>query len=246
MKKLTLLLTAVFAFTVLSFAQADYTMYRTVYITPKYDKLKELGKVMAEHNKEYHSEGPNQAYIWLIQTGPHTGDWLYVFGPATFTEMDNIDMAESHKDHWISEVMPFVADVSNGEYWRMDDELTWIPKDFENPGKEVLTFFEVKDFEEYRFKAILEKVQAVYEAKAYDHFFQVYNTQFSSACGRDVLIAGSFANWAFFDKDRTFKKDFEELHGEGSWSMLMEEYKDVVVSSYDEIIIYSPELSGVE
>jgi hypothetical protein len=40
------------------------------------------------------------------------------------------------------------------------------------------------------------------------------------------------------------KKDFEEVHGEGSWWKLIEEYRDVVVSSEDELSILLPEMSG--
>jgi hypothetical protein len=237
------MLAAVLGFAVLSMAQADYVMYKTMYLKPKYDKLKELGKAMAEHNKEYHSEGTGTVYVWLVNTGPHTGEWLIVSGPTTFTDMDNIDYGQEHQDHWLFEVMPYVEDVSEGEYWRMDAKTSYNPEDAVG-GKEVLSIYEVRDFEEYRFNDMLKKVKEVYEQKAYPNFFQVYHTQFDSFNGRDVLIAGNFPNWAFFDRERTFKKDYEEVHGEGSWSKLMEEYKDCVVSSYDEVIIYIPELSG--
>lgn len=243
MKKLTLLLTAMFAFAVFTIAQSDYTMYKTAYIRPDYAHLEELGKAMAEHNKEYHAEGTASVFVWMVTTGPHTGEWLIVSGPTTFSDIDNVDLGEDHGEHWRHEVLPYVKEISEGEYWRMDDDLSYNPENAVG-GKEVLSIYEIKDFEEYRFNDILKKVKEVYEAKAYETFFQVYNTQFSPAGGRDVLIAGNFPNWAYFDRERTFKKDFEEVHGEGSWSKLMEEYKDVVVSDYDEVIIYIPELSG--
>ncbi len=108
----------------------------------------------------------------------------------------------------------------------------------------MLAIFELVDFEEYRFKSILEDVKEVYEQKGYANFFQVYFTQFDSYNGRDVLIASSFENWAFFDNRPNFRQDFIEIHGEGSWSKLMEEFKDCVASSYDEVIMYVPDLSG--
>ena len=72
----------------------------------------------------------------------------------------------------------------------------------------------------------------------------MYTPQFDDSNFPNFLIASGFSNWAYFDKDMKFKADFEELHGEGSWSKLMEEYRDVVEGSYDEIIMYVPELSG--
>ncbi len=58
------------------------------------------------------------------------------------------------------------------------------------------------------------------------------------------MIAGGFENWAFFDNKPNFKKDYEEVHGEGSFQTLLEEYKGVVENEFDEIIMYVPELSA--
>ena len=243
MKKLTLLFVAVFGLAIMANSQADYTMFKTIYVKPDYENIKELGKAMAEHNKEFHNEAPNQAHVWVVTTGPHTGQWLLVIGPTTFTDLDNMPDSKEHKEHWLFEVLPNVEELSEGGFWRMDDELTY---DFEDSftGKEVLSFYKIKQFEEYRFNAILEKVAKVHKEKEYKKFFQVYTPQFADSDGPNFLIASGFANWAEFDKDRTFKADFEEIHGEGSWTKLMEEYKDVVEGSFDEIIMYVPELSG--
>ena len=111
-------------------------------------------------------------------------------------------------------------------------------------GKEILTFFKVRDFAEYRFKDMVEKIKEVYEAKEYPNYFELYYSQFSRECGYDVLIVGGFENWAFFDNKPDFKADFEEIHGEGSFQQLVEEYRDVVEGEYDELIMYVPELSA--
>ncbi len=39
------------------------------------------------------------------------------------------------------------------------------------------------------------------------------------------------------------KKDYEEVHGEGSWWKIIEEYRDVVVSADDEFSVRMPEMS---
>ena len=243
MKKLTLVFAAVLAFAVLSFAQESYTMYKVAYLKPDYSKLEELGKAVTDHNKEFHNEAPNAGHIWIVQTGPNTGKWLYVVGPTTFSDMDNVELGEDHRDHWIGEVLPNVKEISDGSYWRMSDKLTY-EGTTGFTGKEVLTFFKIKNFEEYRFKAMVEKVKEVYVAKEYPNFFQVYYSEFSRICGYDAMIAGGFENWAFFDNKPNFKADYEEVHGEGSFQMLMEEYRDIVENEYDEIIMYVPELSA--
>jgi hypothetical protein len=243
MKRFTLLFVAVFGLAILANSQADYTMFKTVYLKPDYENIKDLGKAMAEHNKEFHNEAPNLAHVWLVTTGPHTGQWLLVIGPTTFTDLDDMPNSDEHRDHWIGEVLPNVEELSEGGYWRLDDKATY---DFEDSftGKEVLAFYKVKDFEEYRFQEILEKVSKVYKEKEYKKFFQVYKPQFDDSNSPNFMIASGFSSWSEFDKDMNFKADFEGIHGEGSWTKLMEEYKDVVESSFDEIIIYVPELSG--
>ena len=243
MKKFTLLFVAVIGLAIMANSQADYTMYKTVYLKPDYENLKELGKAMAKHNKEFHNEAPNQAHVWVVTTGPHTGQWLLVLGPTTFTDLDNMPTSKEHREDWLFEVLPNVEELSEGGFWRLDDEVSYLLEDGFT-GKEVLGFYGVKEFEEYRFTAILEKVAKVYKEKEYDHFFEVFRPQFADSNGPDVLIASGFKNWAYFDEDKKFKADFEDVHGEGSWTRLMEEYRDVVEFSYDEIIMYVPELSG--
>lgn len=247
MRRITLLIIAVFSLAMFTNAQdkSDYTMYKTVYLEPEYENLKEFGEALSDHNKKYHSEGTSSAWVWSVKSGPNTGQLIYVVGPTTFTDMDSWDMSADHSKHWREEVMPYVESVSHGEFWKMNDKLTYQPEDAVG-GKEVLTFFDVKDFEEYRFKKLLEQVKEVYEEKGYKQFWQVYYPQFWTNTGRDVMVASNFENWAFFDRERTFMKDFEEVHGEYSWTLFMEEFRDVVISAYDEIIIYVPELSGPE
>jgi predicted nucleotide-binding protein (sugar kinase/HSP70/actin superfamily) len=164
-------------------------------------------------------------------------------GPTTFSDMDNVELGDDHRDHWVDEVLPNVKEISEGSYWRMSDKLTY-EGTTGFTGKEVLTFFKIKNFEEYRFKAMVEKVKEVYVAKEYPNFFQVYYSEFSRICGYDAMIAGGFENWAFFDNKPNFKADYEEVHGEGSFQMLLEEYREIVENEYDEIIMYAPKLSA--
>jgi hypothetical protein len=82
---------------------------------------------------------------------------------------------------------------------------------------------------------MLEKVVAVYKAKNYPYGFYVYENQFDSGDGEDVVIEWEFDKWSFFDVDMKFSKQYEEVHGEGTWTQFMEEYKDVVEKATDEI-----------
>lgn len=244
MKKTITLFAVIVAFVLTGFAQdTDYKMYEMIYITPKYDKLKELGEAMAEHNKKFHKEDPYKASVWMAQTGPHTGDWVWVMGPATFTELDNRPETDEHMQDWRDNVMPYVSALSEGEYWKMDDKLSYSPEGSFS-GNEVWTIYDIKPFDSYRFKALLEKVVEVYKQKSYPNYFEVYKSQFDSGTGRDFAIGFGFKNWAFFDEDDKFWADYEEVHGEGSRWKFFEEYRDIVITSYDEVSEFVPGLSS--
>jgi hypothetical protein len=201
---------------------------------------------MAEHNKKYHNEGPYTAHVWAVHTGPHEGQWLWVMGPCTFTDLDNAPAGgEAHDKDWQENVAAHCDKIHEFKYWKMNEKVSYDPE--EAPGEKVLwTTFDIKPFEMYHFTAMLEKVVEVYNTKKYDNGFYVYESQFDSGDGQDVVIEWQFKNWAWFDKEDRFVKDYEEIHGEGSWVKFMEEYRDVVESSFDELAEYMKDLSGGE
>jgi hypothetical protein len=220
-----------------------YRMFDVVFLKPKYDKMAELGEAMAKHNREFHSEAPHQAHIWALQTGEYSGWWAWVMGPTTYTDLDSRPESNEHMEDWIGEVMPYIQDISNSNFWKYDDAVSYQTED-SFTGKEIWTTYEIKPFEGYRFTELLKKVKAVYEEKKLDYSFEVYRAQFESKNSGSIMVAFPFKKWAFFDDDRNFKKDFESVHGEGSWTYFMDEYKDIVLSADDAIAEYIPQLSG--
>lgn len=232
-----------FGLALVASSQDDYTMFRTMYLTPDYERMEDLGKEISDYTATYRNQGPAQMSVWVVYTGPHTGDWLLTMGPSTFTQMDDIEYSEEQRDHWVFKVLPNVETLSEGEFWRKDADHSFEKEDMFT-GREILSFFGLRDFEEYRFKEMLKQVKEVYEEKGYERYYSVYYPQFQACTKRDVVIVGQFEKWADFDKDNNFKSDYEEVHGEGSWSKFMREYQDVVESNYDELIMFVPELSG--
>lgn len=248
MKKLLKILVITLLVGNVAFAQdaetdTDYEMFEMMYLKPRTDKMMELGEALAEHNRTYHAEAPYKVHIWMVNTGPHTGELVYVMGPCTFTDLDSRPESEAHTEDWIKNVMPNIKEVSEGEYWKKDSERSYTPENSKS-GKEIWSVYDIKPFEGYRFKALLDKVVAVYKEKAYPNYFEVYYNQFDSNSGRDVAIGFGFQNYAFFDEEDTFWNDYEEVHGDGSKWKFFEEYREIVVNSYDELSEYIPELSS--
>jgi hypothetical protein len=181
----------------------------------------------------------------MVNTGPYTGQISWVMGPCTFTELDSRPDSKEHTDDWTYNVMPYVESVSDGEYWKLDDKVSYMPAG-SFTGKEIWSVYDVKPGQGYRFTALLEKAVAVYTKKSYPGYFRVYRSQFESDKGRDVAVGFGFKNYAFFDEEDNFWKDYEEVNGEGSKMKFFAEYNDVVISAYDEVSEYIPELSGGE
>lgn len=245
MKKTFLLLVAIISYAGVMFGQADYQMIEIMYLKPQPGKMKELTKGMGEHNKKFHSaEGPYGASVWSCDLGLHYGQLAWVMGPCTFTDLDGRPSGKEHDDDWNANVEPYMESTGM-EYWRFDKDHSYLPANFKPGTKLVWTVYDIKPFEGYRFKAMCDNIVEVYKAKNYTFNFQVFWNQFDSKEGRDAAIEVDFEKWAFLDRDDNFKKDYEEVHGEGSFQHLLDEYKDVVISANDELIEYMPEMSGV-
>ena len=54
----------------------------------------------------------------------------------------------------------------------------------------------------------------------------------------------SFDKWAEMDRDDTLAADYEEVHGEGSWRLFLEEIEEIVLHSEEEFHTLLPELSA--
>lgn len=244
MRRITLFAALFIAATMIAFGQSDYKMMELVYLKPNPGAdLDAASKAIAAHNKKYHAEDPFKASVWSNLTGSRVGSWVWVMYPATFSDYDNRPAGKDHDTDWDKAIGPFFTLVAN-EYWKKDEKLSYTPEDFKSGEKVVFTVFDIKAGESYRFKAILKKVVEVYQTKKYDRNFEVYWNKFENKEGRDIAIEEMFDKWAFLDEDSGMKKDYEELHGEGSWHMLIEEYSDIVISAEDELSVLMKEMSA--
>jgi hypothetical protein len=234
----TMMIIVMFCITsVFAFGQDDYKMLELVYLKPLPGvDLEEAGKLMAEHNKKFHAESPYKASVWSNLTGSNVGTWTWVMYPATFSAYDSRPEGKAHDEDWDKVVGPYFEVVAN-EYWKVDSKLTYEPENSESSEKVVFTVYDIKPGDSYRFKAMLEKISEVYKQKKYTYNFTVYWNQFDNKNGRDVAIEVMFDKWSFLDEDHSLKADYEEVHGEGSWWKLIEEYRDVVVSADDELSV---------
>lgn len=243
MRKLFFSLALLLSLSFIGYAQTQSEIFEITYLRPRADKMTELTKGLGDHNKKYHASGPYRVGVWMNYTGSYVNDLVWVMGPFTYSDLDNRPESKEHDDDYQANIAPYV-EVTISEYWRLDEKLSYVPADYKYGDKVIWTTFDLRPFEGYRFKAMCEKITAVYKAKNYAYNFEVYWSEFESKTGRDVAVETGFTKWAFFDREDTFKKDYEEVHGEGSHRLLLEEYRDVVISAEDEVSERIPEMSG--
>ena len=236
---------AILILTVFSFAQEDesYTMFENTRMVVKTDKYKEFGKTMANHNKLYHADGPYHANVWSVSVGENAGQIVWSMGPCTFTEHDGRPSGKDHMEDWLFNVMPNINYIDESNLWKLDNDHSYNPED-KISSKLSIRVYDIEDWQEYRFKEIIKKVVKVYNEKEYEWTLGTYWSQFEVNADEDVALVFGFDKWAWFDKDPQFEKDFEEIHGEGSWQKFLEELRGTIKGAKDEVWELIPELSG--
>jgi hypothetical protein len=244
MKRITVFFMALLGFLTFTFAQESYTMYENTYLLVKSDKYKEFYEAMAEHNQKYHSANdPYHANVWMVSTGQYAGCFVWSMGPCTFSHLDARPNDKGHTEDWLHNVMPTIKSIKETGYWKRADELSYEPEG-EPFTKLMITVYDLEPWQGYRFKEIVKKVAQVYKEKKYDHLFSIYFPQTDMPNERDAAIVWGYRNFADLDKDFKFKAAYEEVHGEGSWTKVMDEYKAVVANAVDEMWELVPELMG--
>jgi hypothetical protein len=228
---------------VITYGQDSYIMYETMYIKPRSGKIKEFNEALAAHNKKFHAEGPNAVAIQSVMNGSRAGQLVWVMGPLTFTDLDTRPSDDAHMEDWNS-VMPYIDEVSEIEYWRMDPDLSYTPEGWNFTPKIHIRSWELKHGKSDEFLEIMKKIVEVFRTKEYDHSWHVYWNYFQTGNGRDIAGVFGFDKWAYYDEDPVFIKDFEEIHGEGSWEETYEIMTQVTVEMTEELRELIPELSG--
>lgn len=255
MKKLpTLLILSVFLLcgsnVLIAQEESSPRMWESFYITPDNTKLKALGEAMAKHNKKYHGEeGPHQATVYNVVSGPNMGKLIWQMGPLKFAHLDNRPKADGHDEDWRDNVMPNIKKLGTGEYWKEDAELSNLKMlDDANAQAPILhiRFHEVSKDHGYNVDHLLDQISETVKAMDGDNPWGVYDNQFRQGyrIGRHLATVSFLKNYAEYDEPSKFKETFVKLHGEDSWQPFIEGMSDAMSNSWDEIWEYNATLSG--
>ncbi len=246
MRKSILLLALIL--TVISvMAQTDYEQWEVMNLNPKADKLDLFKKGLAAHDKKFHSAAPYHASVSSVITGPNSGQFTWVMGPTTWTQLDGRPNKGEHDMDWDKNVVPYVESFGEVSYWRADKDLKYRP---ENVNMSTFTkgrirFYTVLPGQMDRLKELFKKVVEVYTKKQYKASYSLYLRQ-GATTGSHVAVSIDFDKWAYFDNGTDFTKDYNEVHGPNSFNRYLDDMALCIdrTKTYDELNETIPELGG--
>jgi hypothetical protein len=223
--------------------QDSYIMYETMYIKPKYGQIKEFSEALAAHIKQFHADGPYSVSIHQVLNGSRAGQLVWMMGPLTFSDLDTRPIQPPHTDDW-NKLMPYIDEVTEVEFWRMDPDLSYTPAGWNYTPKIHIRVWELKHGKSDEFLEAMKKIVDVFRSGAYDYSWHVYWNYFETGNGRDIAGVFGFDKWAFYDEDPVFFRDFEERYGEGSWEKTFEIMTEATVGMTEELRELKPALGG--
>ena len=246
MKKSLVFLFAVLISWTLMGQENSYTMFETIYMTPKSGAMEDLKTNLGKHNKAFHADLPFRTSIYTIINGKNMGKILWVMGPTTYTQHDNRPSGGDHDEDW-NNVSPYLDTESDGigsEYWRMDEDLSHFPGSFQL-AKQRVWIIDLKNGESSRFVEIMKKIKKVLvETEDPDAMGIYWNTLGGMGNDRDVGIVWFFDKWSWLDERSNFSKKYEEEHGAGTWRYFLDEWENCVGGFDVELRVFNKEMSG--
>lgn len=237
-----------FSMTAQDAPDAKPIMFESIILDPNPQSLMQLRENLRNHNMKYHGEeGPYQAYVYNIATGPNVGKLVWMMGPCGFEDLDNRPSAEGHDEDWVQNVVAHLNGVEHGEYWERDNDLSR-----EMTGEQYpmyyIRYHNISRTEGYRARALLKKISTTMKTIDMASSWAVYDNLMRQGyeTGRHIAMVSGMKTWAEMNDNWGFAKAFEAIHGENSFPGFQQEMQDVITNSWDEIWVFDPYMSGRE
>ena len=228
-------------------SQQEYLLVNTQYFSPKADKMTEFMDGLKTHNSKFHSEGGLGVRIYNVLNGDENHRFVAVMGPFKWSEMDEVksDTWEEHQQDWYNNVAPYLANEGANTFWRFHNDLSHFPPNFDINKLEIITY-DVARMQGDKMQEVLKKAVDVMKQKYPELPFGIYTNEFSSTKeGRDMAIAYFFNDFKWLSDDPAFKKNYEEVNGQGSFDQFRSDWQEVTNGSQSEIWIFNSALSGI-
>lgn len=225
-------------------AQTDYKQWETHRFFAKRGHEADFEKGLAEHNKKFHNAAPYKTNIFEINTGPNSGAYELAMGPMTFTQMEGRPAGKEHDTDW-AKVMEHVESTGESMYWRADKDIYYAPAGAESFSALRWRYTTIRPDQRDRFEGLMAQVEKVFETKKLGAGFMAY-WKYGASQGPHVCTELSMPGMKYLDREDTWIKDFEEVHGEGSYDRYIEDLNMCVdrTKTYDEFVKFRADLSS--
>lgn len=188
-----------------------YSMFQSIELEPIPGHGQELRAALKAHNQKYHTTGVNTANVWAINSGPRTGNLLWIKGPLTWSDMDNPIEGNDHMDDWRTNVGSH-STMKTMEYWRLNSDLYYMPENLQ-PKVMVIRYFNIAEEKGNNAEHIFGTILKIYKEKNFDLGMQVFSNQANADGQRDWAIVWFHDSWSSMDRDRELWSNYEEMFG---------------------------------
>lgn len=201
------------------------------YIRAKTGQEADFSAAVKAHNDAFHNEGPYTGNLDLIQTGRESGWFVFVMGPCNFSDLDNRPSSDAHNQDWDNNVMPHVSRFGRTEYWSMNTNLSNPIIATEDIKYETIWFIKMNrdnpnaDADMNKFLKMALAVNKKHESD-----YRVYYARFAGNDGRDLAFVFPHKSLSEIDSDRNFAKEFDAMHGEGSFEKALKLWSGAINS----------------
>lgn len=213
--------------------EPEANLFEVVNIYAKSGQEKALEAAVKAHNAKFHPEGgDHHARLFYNINGPAGGSYAWIMGPTSWTAMDSRPAKGDHDADW-KKVTALVENFESPHYWSYSSELS---NEVENvsPSKRLIWVYDIKWGQAKRWSELIGKVKQVYaEKRPAEPFWVLWNEFADAKAGMDAVIIFAFDKWSWMDRESTFSKQYEDVHGEGSWHHFMNEFGETVDGRVD-------------
>ncbi len=223
---------------------AGYPVFTNIILTANPAEISEFEAALKEHNARFHAEGEQGARVYWIMNGTNADKYVWTMGPHTWATMDEMELGGDHGAHWTNEVLAHTLGNSTTHVWRFYPEHSNFSKDFDLKYLNVF-IVDMARFENERFMSIIERVKKVYQEKMSDIQYGIYFNTMPGNDGMDFAWVDFFDKMAWLGQDDMFMKNFEEVHGAGSFARFLEDVAVATEGQMTEVWMYREDLSGL-
>ena len=217
MKKLFLLL--IFPLTI--FAQSGDVVYENIFLDPVKEKENLLIEGIKNHNKKFHSKGEARASLYYALIGQHSGQYVWLNGPMSFSDIDNMPGSD-HMEDWQNNIRNFVSS-EKVKMAKLNWDASYTPPSWGSPKYLLWRTFKIKqDIDSYgevleavtKIGKTLTKMNAPNPRRVYESVFRSENRD-------DIVLVYPFKSFERFKNSNglpaNFQKEYDKLNGPGSF-----------------------------